>query len=1329
MQGSSSTAECPDAANVEPPEPSFHDAEAPLPPDPHALVRRPPNAGAPAPNDLTSSADEAEDEDDAEDHHAGTRLVKVEPLELKDGGWAVLHGLRNDRPLNGLLVRVCGWQIPHWWDPAPAAIDEEDLRIFVEIVERPPAGRQVRLRVAARNLQAVRIEEGIGRLFNAWLDSGFETDWQCMPVFEVPVWEALRDVDEKMRANERAIVHGMCLDMAQKRGVAVTKINPDNRTTPSGHPDRQVRLKYAHLEGASSGVVSGSASASATELVDPSKKNDLRMMPFYECCHLLEALEGVDHGQKGFNARRRQLLESFWRRAKGDAAPRHLRANLFDLFRLLLPHNDPRRYFWGASGVAKAVGHAMGLNGVATKRLAENWREGSAGRDLASVLRDEWDARCRVERGTQRITIGDVNEALDKIDRAHADRGKDKRDTLAALVRGRCSGAEVKWIVRILMRNVAIGERPSMPVAHKGEWPKLVMDGLCRAQGRVGRPSIGNPPLMYTLFRHQHSLYHVCAQAEAGRLPAAYPPPTRLGVHIRAQGSVPLLDESAAGVHERLLFTKAETDRRVFVETKYDGFRLQIHYSRDHDDMRFFYRSGIDSTEDIAPDLEPAMRLSLGARPKQMIGPDGMPRERYTYLSPAWDRAQQARPAEWEPPQSIILDGELLVYDEGCSKPGLYDELGSTPGVVGFGTHFWITIGTRQDGEPAGGRYSREDCRRHYLVKVFDLLHLNGRDMVSEAVPLYERRALLEGALLTIPNYVEVIHSELVDLATTPDRVEKLFDASREAGAEGLMIKAACRSYVPNARTNVLKLKREHIAGLGDTVTLLVVGARYARRVGTGADSSLVCELAIAAPTAAATASAESEQGPFDELLWLFNTAALSYSEKSGGVGVVAHEQLLRRLNEEIITGNPVYEHKGVPSTQLAADRPLMRRYEADEPAPGWLQKMPTGKERRPHFILVDPEDAIKVEVLGSRFLTRFKGDEEAVDECPWKLRFPRVIKWHADPSADSSIPDTLSTFRRKGCDAWIAVRGQSWESIAQDVYDRRELGDDGAAPVIPMQAEAPPEELQESLHGQQALEGPRSQKRARLDGGDEHQVVGTVAAGELAPNEHGAAVGEGRVATTFDGSLLEATAYGYPLVQAGMHATKAHAYDVALTNYRQAAAYFLHIRQNDIEDRLTMEYFRRKDCLDQHVDATTALIAHGESAAASGQTALSAESAELVKGLMTAAAAYSGVAGTLEQRAPLPPHPAAVKLREAEIEEALRMRVRAKSLYDDAVEEGGITELKRDVLAARLKDLCKRDEVKDYLHGKLVNRMVELHKRMAPEDKKDLDLIPDERR
>ena len=83
---------------------------------------------------------------------------------------------------------------------------------------------------------------------------------------------------------------------------------------------------------------------------------------------------------------------------------------------------------------------------------------------------------------------------------------------------------------------------------------------------------------MYSLFRHQHSLYAVCEKAERGSLPAAYPPPCCLGVHVRAQGSSPCSDTSAMAVLDKFCFTKKEHEKGLLVETKYDGFRLQVHY-------------------------------------------------------------------------------------------------------------------------------------------------------------------------------------------------------------------------------------------------------------------------------------------------------------------------------------------------------------------------------------------------------------------------------------------------------------------------------------------------------------------------------------------------------------------------------------------------------------------------------------------------------------------------------------------------------------------------------------------------------------------------------
>ena len=137
----------------------------------------------------------------------------------------------------------------------------------------------------------------------------------------------------------------------------------------------------------------------------------------------------------------------------------------------------------GATGIAKAVGLAMfGGDIERATLLADRWLDGQVwargahfprGRDLSAVLQYEWEQRVRLPSGAVRITIGEVNGVLSRIDRRHEDRGRDKASTLAELISGRCSAVEIKWLVRLLMRWLAIGDRPSMPVAHKGEWPKL----------------------------------------------------------------------------------------------------------------------------------------------------------------------------------------------------------------------------------------------------------------------------------------------------------------------------------------------------------------------------------------------------------------------------------------------------------------------------------------------------------------------------------------------------------------------------------------------------------------------------------------------------------------------------------------------------------------------------------------------------------------------------------------------------------------------------------------------------------------------------------------
>ena len=283
--------------------------------DATALVLRP-GQGAPAPNELTSSADEAEDDEYG--------MVTVMDGDIEEGCWAVLFGLSKKPELNGRLVRVCSHYTPCWW-LVHNEDDYDEARWYVEVVEGPAR----RLHARRANLHAVHVEEAIGRLLNRWIDTGPATS-----TFSVAAWQALGH-SETMRKRERALVHGFALDLCQQRGVRVEKVAPNDRATPSGHPDRQVHLRLVDPPITTAAVTLGTNGAAGAAIDDAERllligraetlllardaigpaadsvmassgethaagssalvnaASDMRQLPFLRLCQLLEALEQV----------------------------------------------------------------------------------------------------------------------------------------------------------------------------------------------------------------------------------------------------------------------------------------------------------------------------------------------------------------------------------------------------------------------------------------------------------------------------------------------------------------------------------------------------------------------------------------------------------------------------------------------------------------------------------------------------------------------------------------------------------------------------------------------------------------------------------------------------------------------------------------------------------------------------------------------------------------------------------------------------------------------------------------------------------------------------
>ncbi len=114
----------------------------------------------------------------------------------------------------------------------------------------------------------------------------------------------------------------------------------------------------------------------------------------------------------------------------------------------------------------------------------------------------------------------------------------------------------------------------------------------------------------------------------------------------------------------------------------------------------------------------------------------------------------------------------------------------------------------------------------HYIV--YDILFLNGRSLLQS--PWLERRRCLEEVLsVASPKVLSIAStSPVVSWDKQAHLVDEWLDKSLEAGCEGLMVKCCDdeSTYEPNVRSNKwLKLKKDYVDSIGDTLDLVVLGA------------------------------------------------------------------------------------------------------------------------------------------------------------------------------------------------------------------------------------------------------------------------------------------------------------------------------------------------------------------------------------------------------------------------------------------------------------------------------------------------------------------------
>ena len=372
------------------------------------------------------------------------------------------------------------------------------------------------------------------------------------------------------------------------------------------------------------------------------------------------------------------------------------------------------------------------------------------------------------------LTVRDVHAGLLFIAKESGKNSQDKKTGRIQKLLVACTGDEAKYVVRACQGKLRIGlaeQTLLVSLAHA-----LVLTPPNEPSTRDARATMSTNALAVALENAVVELKQVFS--ELPTYDEIIPAALKVGIsrlheecHVRAGVPLkPMLAKPTKGVTEIL----DRFENVAFTcEFKYDGERAQIHMLEDGT-MNVYSRNSENNTAKY-PDVMRNMKSAVA-----------------------------------EGVTSFIIDTEVVAYDV------------DTKTLLPFQV---LSTRSRKD-------VDADNVKVQVIVCAFDLIFLNGESYLKKT--LRERRAALHASFRPVEGCFTFAHAQE---ANDPEEMLAFLDESVKGNCEGLMVKTLDdnATYEPSRRSlNWLKLKKDYVEGLTDSLDLVPIGAFMGRGKRTG---------------------------------------------------------------------------------------------------------------------------------------------------------------------------------------------------------------------------------------------------------------------------------------------------------------------------------------------------------------------------------------------------------------------------------------------------------------------------------------------------------------